>query len=92
MNKSEIVDLITSKTSHTTRKDLDDSISEILSFISAALSNADRVEIRGFGTFTSRKRNSRVARNPKTGTAVRVDAKYHPYFRASKLLKASLKD
>jgi len=92
MNKSQLVDLISDKTSHLTRRDIENSISEILFCLTDTLSNSDRVEIRGFGTFTSRKRDSRVARNPKTGSAVRVDAKYHPYFRASKHLKASLKD
>jgi integration host factor subunit beta len=92
MNKSQIVDLIAAKKSYLSRKDIEDSLSEILSCISNALSDTNRVEVRGFGTFTSRKRESRVARNPKTGTAVRVEAKYHPYFRASKHLKASLKD
>lgn len=92
MNKPQIVDLIAAKKSYLSKKDIEDGLSAILSCISNALSDANRVEVRGFGTFTSRKRESRVARNPKTGTAVRVESKYHPYFRASKRLKASLKD
>ena len=51
-----------------------------------------RIEIRGFGTFSTRKRETRIARNPKTGRAIKVNSKYHPYFRAAKSLKTSLKD
>ena len=49
-----------------------------------------RIEIRNFGTFSTRKREKRISRNPKTGTSVLVEEKSHPYFRASKNLKNSL--
>ena len=50
----------------------------------------DRIEIRNFGTFSTRKREKRISRNPKTVTSVLVEEKSHPYFRASKNLKNSL--
>jgi integration host factor subunit beta len=48
------------------------------------------VEIRNFGSFSARKRDKRLSRNPKSGTSVLVEPKNHPYFRASKNLKESL--
>ena len=67
------------------------SVDSILRLISESLAKSDRIEVRNFGTFSIRKRDQRISRNPKTGTSVLVEAKYHPYFRASKLLKESLK-
>ena len=55
------------------------------------LEEAKRVEIRNFGTFSVRKREKRLSRNPKTGTSVLVESKNHPYFRASKNLKDCFK-
>ena len=92
MNKSDLIDKITEKSTHLTKKDIEDSISEILDYTSNSLSEGNRIEVRGFGTFSVRKRNTRMARNPKTGSAVKVNSKYHPYFRAAKYLKSGLKD
>ena len=50
----------------------------------------DRVEMRGFGSFSTRERKARLARNPKTGSSITVSSKFHPYFRASKSLRESL--
>jgi integration host factor subunit beta len=52
--------------------------------------SGNRVEIRGFGTFSVKHRNQRIGRNPKTGKSIQIDKKYHPYFRSSKLLKETL--
>ena len=92
MNKSDLVNLLTKTSSHLTKQDIDESISEILGFAANALGEGNRIEVRGFGTFSTRKIETRIARNPKTGTAVKVNSKYHPYFRAAKSLKTSLKD
>ncbi len=62
----------------------------ILSAIAHAISKVERVEIRGFGTFATRVRKTRIGRNPKAGTLVKVPAKRVPYFRPSKDLRASL--
>jgi len=91
MNKSDLVELITKKSTYLTKKDVDECISEVLNFVSNSLEIGKRIEVRGFGTLSSRKRETRMARNPKTGTAIRVNSKYHPYFRAAKSLKTSLK-
>ncbi len=59
----------------------------ILSAMAHALSKGERVEIRGFGSFATRVRKTRIGRNPKTGTLVEVPAKRVPYFRPSKDLR-----
>jgi nucleoid DNA-binding protein len=92
MNKSDLVELITNKSTYLTKKDIDECLSVILDFASDSLKKGKRIEVRGFGTFSTRKRETRIARNPKNGTAIKVNSKYHPYFRAAKSLKTSLKD
>ena len=62
----------------------------ILGLITETLQNNDRLEVRNFGSFSVRKREQRISRNPKTGTSILVQSKSHPYFRASKFLKESL--
>ena len=76
MNKSDLVELITNKNTYLTKKDIDECLSEILDFASDSLGTGQRIEIRGFGTFSTRKRETRIARNPKTGTAIKVNSKY----------------
>ena len=91
MNKSYLLEKLKIKRDTFSEEDLDSSINLILNFISKTLEESNRVEIRNFGTFSTRKRDKRLSRNPKTGTSVLVEPKYHPYFRASKNLKESLK-
>jgi integration host factor subunit beta len=88
-NRSDLVKKISSKTQiHS--EDAHRVVDSIINFISDSLARTDRVEVRNFGTFSIRKRDKRVSRNPKTGTSVLVEATNHPYFRASKYLKESL--
>ena len=90
MNKSDLVNKISNKSDSFTEDDIEKSVNSILELISQSLSKKQRVEIRNFGTFSIRSREERLSRNPKTGTSVLVEAKNHPYFRASKNLKQSL--
>ena len=90
MNKSNLVNNISNKSDSFTDDDIEKSVNSILELISKSLSKKQRVEIRNFGTFSIRSREERLSRNPKTGTSVLVEAKNHPYFRASKNLKESL--
>ena len=90
MNKSDLLKKISEKTDSLNEEDLEQTANIILNLISNTLNNGDRVEIRNFGTFSIRSRDQRISRNPKTGTAVLVEAKSHPYFRASKYLRESL--
>ena len=90
MNKSDLVNKISNKSDSFTEDDIEKSVNSILELISKSLSKKQRVEIRNFGIFSIRSREERLSRNPKTGTSVLVEAKNHPYFRASKNLKQSL--
>ena len=90
MNKSDLIKKISENADSLNEEDLEQTVNKILNLISHSLSKGDRVEIRNFGTFSVRSRDQRISRNPKTGTSVLVEAKYHPYFRASKHLKESL--
>tara|TARA_A100000164_G_C21653539_1_gene651441 strand:- start:61 stop:339 length:279 start_codon:yes stop_codon:yes gene_type:complete len=90
MNRSDIVRNLCSKVDSLNYDDTSRSVDSIIRLISESLAKSDRIEVRDFGTFSIRKRDQRLSRNPKTGTSVLVEAKYHPYFRASKLLKESL--
>jgi len=92
MNKSYLVQKLTDKNNYLTKKDLEDSVTEILNYVSKSLAEGNRIEIRGFGSFSIRERRARMARNPKTGYAIKVNSKYHPYFRAAKSLKLGLAD
>ena len=91
MNKSDLLIKLKTKKDLFSEEDLESSVNLIIQFISRTLEEAKRVEIRNFGTFSVRKREKRLSRNPKTGTSVLVEPKNHPYFRASKNLKESLK-
>ena len=91
MNKSDLVNKLSNTLDLFTEDDVEKSVNSILDFISASLSKNQRVELRNFGTFSTRSRGERLSRNPKTGTSVLVEPKKHPYFRASKNLKHSLK-
>jgi integration host factor subunit beta len=90
MNKSALLDRLKKRADSIVEEDLDNSVNLILEYISHTLLHGDRIEVRNFGTFSIRKRGKRISRNPKTGTSVLVEAKHHPYFRASKKLKESL--
>ena len=90
MNKSQLISNIALKSDSFSEDDIEKSVNSILNLITQSLTNKDRVEVRNFGTFSIRSREERLSRNPKTGTSVLVEAKNHPYFRASKNLKQSL--
>ncbi len=90
MNKSDLVNNISVKSDLFTQDDIEKLVNSILDLISESLRKNQRVEVRNFGTFSIRSREKRLSRNPKTGTSVLVEAKKHPYFRASKNLKQSL--
>lgn len=91
MNKSNLIEAVHRRNDFLLKSDVQDSFNLIINFLSETLTSCDRVEIRGFGTFSVRERKERVARNPKTGSSVKVNTKFHPYFRASRNLKDILK-
>ncbi|MEE3107236.1 MAG: integration host factor subunit beta, partial [Pseudomonadota bacterium] len=75
---------------HLFQRDVERIVSTIFNEISAALESGDRVELRGFGAFSVKKRDSRVGRNPRTGAAVQVESKYVPFFKTGKQLRDRL--
>lgn len=87
MTKSELIERITKNNPHLYATDVERLVTTILDRIKDALVNGDRVELRGFGVFGTKKRSSRVARNPKTGASVSVQEKAIPYFKAGRILK-----
>ena len=90
MNKSDLISNISNTSDSFSEDDIEKSVNSILNLITQSLAKNERVEVRNFGTFSIRYREERLSRNPRTGTSVLVEAKSHPYFRASKNLKQSL--
>ena len=92
MNKSDLIKNISFKISSVKKNDTEEAVDQLINLISDSLLEKNRVEIRGFGTFSSRQRSIRLARNPKTGTSITVGSKLYTYFRPSKLLKQQVKN
>ena len=90
MNKSHLYEVLHQKNNLLSKVDIEQSVNSILEKISDTLVAGNRVEIRGFGTFSLKHRNERIGRNPKTGKSIHIEKKHHPYFRSSKLLKETL--
>ena len=90
MNRSKLISNLIEKNQFLSKNDVEDSVSLMLGTVSDTLAQGGRVELRGFGSFSTRKRNRRISRNPKTGKSILVQEKKHPYFRASKRLKEAL--
>ena len=90
MNKSDLVHKVSKKLVDLKKSDVDEATNKLTDLISTTLIKKDRVEIRGFVSFSTRKRTARLARNPKTGSSIIVSSKFLPYFRASKSLRESL--
>jgi integration host factor subunit beta len=84
MLKSQLVDRIAEQNLHLYRRDLDNVVDAILDEIAAALARGARVEIRGFGAFSVKRRRARDSRNPRTGAHVAVDQKSVPFFKTGK--------
>jgi integration host factor subunit beta len=87
MTKSELIAELATANPHLQGPDVDTIVGTIFSEITAALARGNRVELRGFGAFTIKKRDARTGRNPRTGAAVPVDEKVVPFFKAGKELR-----
>lgn len=87
MTKSELIEALTLKQTHLLQKDIELSVKLILDRVAQALGRDDRVEIRGFGSFSLHHRAARIGRNPKTGEMVRVPPKRVPHFKPGKELR-----
>jgi integration host factor subunit beta len=89
MTKADLVDRVTAL-GDLTRRDGEVIVDTLFESVIGALKAGDKIEIRGFGSFRTRQRNSRIGRNPKTGERVDVPAKRVPFFKPSKELRDSV--
>lgn len=90
MTKSELIEIISTENTNLTKKQIEFIVNGVFSSIKDALRNDDKVEIRGFGSFKIREKNSKTGRNPKTGDKVDVPSKKVPYFKPGKEIKELL--
>ncbi len=88
MTKSELIEIIAEKQIHLSDKDVEFAVKSMIDHMAQALSSGERIEIRGFGSFSLHFRPPRVGRNPKTGDAVTLQGKYVPHFKPGKELRA----
>mgnify|MGYP001606451305 FL=1 len=87
MTKSELIEIIARKQKHLPTKDVELAVKHILEVMSGSLASGERIEIRGFGSFSLHFRPPRMGRNPKTGEAVALSGKYVPHFKPGKNLR-----
>ncbi|WP_243372916.1 integration host factor subunit beta [Geotalea sp. SG265] len=87
MTKSELIDKLVEANGLLSRKESEAIISIVFDSMSDALKSGEKVEIRGFGSFTIRARDAREARNPKSGELVKIPSKKTPFFKTGKELR-----
>jgi integration host factor subunit beta len=87
MTRAELIALLAARQDTLSREDVDAAVRIILRRMSDALAGGERIEIRGFGSFTSVPRPARTARNPRTGEPVAIPARHVPHFKPGKELR-----
>ena len=87
MTKSELIEELSRKQPQLAYKDIELAVKTVLEYMSSSLSNGERIEIRGFGSFSLHFRPARSGRNPKSGEPVALPAKYVPHFKPGKELR-----
>jgi integration host factor subunit beta len=87
MTKSQLIERLADRARHIPSKDVEIAIKELLEQMAQTLQKGERIEIRGFGSFSLHFRAPRVGRNPKTGETVKLDGKYVPHFKPGKELR-----
>ena len=87
MTKSDLLAQVAARNPHLYQRDVERLVTSIFDEISKALGRGDRVELRGFGAFSVKRRDSRIGRNPRTGESVAVAEKAVPYFKTGKQLR-----
>ncbi|MBE9396525.1 integration host factor subunit beta [Pontibacterium sp. N1Y112] len=87
MTKSELIERLVDRHDQLSVKDVELAVKAMLDQMTEALSHGDRIEIRGFGSFSLHYRAPRVGRNPKTGESVELEAKHVPHFKPGKELR-----
>jgi len=87
MTKSELIERLSFLATDVQPKDLESAVKEMLELMAQTLQRGERIEIRGFGSFSLHYRAPRVGRNPKTGESVSLEGKYVPHFKPGKELR-----
>ncbi|MBE2894210.1 integration host factor subunit beta [Spirabiliibacterium falconis] len=87
MTKSELIECLIEQNQTVPVKSVENGVKAVLELMSQTLEQGNRIEIRGFGSFSLHYRQPRLGRNPKTGEKVDLDAKYVPHFKAGKELR-----
>lgn len=90
MIRSELIQKISEENPHLFQRDVERIVNTIFEEVINAMARGDRVELRGFGAFSVKKRDSRQGRNPRTGESVSVEEKHVPFFKTGKLLRERL--
>ncbi len=92
MIRSELIQIIAEENPHLYQRDVERIVNTVFEEIVDAMARGDRVELRGFGAFSVKKREARTGRNPRTGESVDVDEKHVPFFKTGKLLRDRLNE
>lgn len=87
LTKSDLIDSLARNQNHLAQKDVELAVKSLLEKMSQELANGDRIEIRGFGSFSLHFRGARMGRNPKSGDAVALRGKHVPHFKPGKELR-----
>ena len=90
MIRSELVQKLADENPHLYQRDVERIVDTVFDEIIDAMSKGNRVELRGFGAFSVKKRDARIGRNPRTGESVQVEEKFVPFFKTGKLLRDRL--
>lgn len=92
MIRSELIQIIADENPHLYQRDVERIVNTVFEEITEAMARGDRVELRGFGAFSVKRRDARVGRNPRTGETVEVEEKFVPFFKTGKLLRDRLEE
>lgn len=92
MTKSELIEILSAKNGHLNYKDVELAVKSLIEQMSQSLAQGQRIEIRGFGSFSLHYRPPRMGRNPKTGEAVALSEKHVPHFKPGKELRERVND
>ena len=90
MIRSELIQKIADESPHLYQRDVERIVNTVFEEVTDAMSRGDRVELRGFGAVSVKKRDARVGRNPRTGETMQVEEKCVPFFKTGKLLRDRL--
>ena len=87
VNKKDLIEKISKNQDQLPQRDIELAVKTIINCMTRALSTGERIEIRGFGSFSLRYRRPRIGRNPKSGMKVQINERYVPHFKPGKNLK-----